>query len=418
MLKKLQYLYLFIFFLQTSSFSEELCNCGTISKDFDYRNAVIAFDKALIVSGFADMKHEFPSEILDFLENPLFDVEGSIHWKVDETIQVNTPGMNQIALPRILFRFAEWTDIRDPIEKPRPKNSLETCVDFEHQEKEELRFFKDYTVFPRAFNALRKDLDLSYERCKEFYHRRIAEFNKGEGIPYLTLKELKKNLKLETKRFEKNRKILDEQEIISFNLSKESLDFCLKYHDRPMAHFERGVFCFLEGETLDALEHVYKAINLGDGLDALQNQAILLKGQMESELGLYADAIESLTRVLNKDPTHKTAYFERASAYFEKGDFDLAFADYLVSGLKSTPLNESLGLFALGLFNGTISGSAQATSEYIPTILSSVQGLGSALWAFTENPVKVSKDFAEAAYHCVEYLIENSLSEIVKEISA
>ncbi|MBS0626966.1 MAG: hypothetical protein JSS09_02015 [Verrucomicrobia bacterium] len=325
MLKIIQYIFVVIFFVsgQDNLVAEDSCDCGTIRRDFDYRNAIMAFDKALKASHFTEMKHEFPFEIFDYLGNrTIFDFEGNIYWQVHDTVELNIRGGSQIVVPRILHRTVEWTDTRDPILRTWSKESKETYqeflahIDFEHQENEEFLFFKDYTVFPRIFTALRKDIELFYGRSAEFYHRRIAEFKRDEGIFELTLKDLKKDLKANTKRFESARKILDEQEIIAFNLSKESLDFCLENHDRPMAHFERGVFCFLEGDTVDALEHVYKAINLGHDLDVLQNQAILLKGQMESELGLYTEAIESLTRVIQKDPTHKTAYFERASAYF------------------------------------------------------------------------------------------------------
>lgn len=384
----------------------------------------MAFDKALKVTYFSDMEQEFPPEVFDRFGNQVFDFEGNIHWKICDTIQVNHIERSQISLPRTIFRFVEWTDTRDPIERWWSKDSPETYeefisdVRFEYTEKEEFLFFKDYTVFPRVFNALRKDLDLFYERSIEFYHRRINEIKNGEGIVDLSLKDLKKDLKANTSKYKKRKKVLEEQEIISFNLCKESLDFCLKYHDRPIAHFERGVFCFLEGDTPNALEHVYKAINLSGDLDALQNQAVLLKGQMESELGLYTEAIESLTRVIQKDPTHKVAYFERASAYFEAGEFDLALTDYLVSELKSSPAEESFDCFSLGLFKGAVNGSSEATLEYIPNILSSVHGLGCALWAFAENPVRVSKDLAEAAYHCMEFFKENSFDEILKEISA
>jgi len=70
---------------------------------------------------------------------------------------------------------------------------------------------------------------------------------------------------------------IEEQENIAFTKVKTSLDYCLKYHNSPKAHFERGVFCFLEGHALDALEHVYKAINLGKDLDSLGEDAALLK---------------------------------------------------------------------------------------------------------------------------------------------
>ena len=201
----------------------------------------------------------------------------------------------------------------------------------------------------------------------------------------------------------------------------------MKYHNRPKAHFERGVFCFLEGHALDALEHVYKAINLGKDLDSLGKDAALLKAQMESELGLYAEAVESLTNLIQKDPTNKTAYYERASAYFEVGYFDLALTDYLSSEFKPidpSEMFEDTALFALGMLTGAVKGGAEAGKEFIPSMLSTVYGLREALWTSVAHPIdhtiqaiQVSKDLALAAYSCAEYLAETPISRMKDTVS-
>ena len=340
MLKMIKNLFSFFLFLSApfSLLAEQKCVCGTIARDYEYRNAVAAFDTALVASGFHFANGYFPRRIFDGLGNKIFAIEGEIYWASEKQIvKSRTDGVPSIEVSRSLHRYAEWTDLLDvDLRNFRSKSAEERKIinsnnRFEHVEEDEFEFYKDYTVFPRVFSTLRKDIMLDGQRRLDFYHRRLAEFKRNEGIRYFTINELKDDLKSSEKQFKKTIKILDDQQEIAFANSKSSLDYCLQYHDRPKAHFERGVFCFLEGHALDALEHVYKAINLGKDLDSLGEDATLLKAQMESALGLYAEAVESLTNLIQKDPTNKTAYYERASAYFEVGDFDLALTDYLSS---------------------------------------------------------------------------------------
>ena len=48
-------------------------------------------------------------------------------------------------------------------------------------------------------------------------------------------------------------------------------------------------------------------------------------------MGKYEQAIEALSAAIKKDPKNKAAYFHRAAAYFETGNFDEALNDYLRS---------------------------------------------------------------------------------------
>jgi len=166
---------------------------------------------------------------------------------------------------------------------------------------------------------------------------------------------------LESKRrdFKKAFETLEKQQLQAIKALEHSLDLFLKVHNCPKAHLERGAFYFLEGRTLSALEHVYKAIRLKDDLQALREETLLLKSQVEAEAGLYVEAITTLTELVQKNPSHKEAYFERASAYFEVGDFDLALQDYLSSDFKSTSaeaLAKDMTLFAAGLLTGAVQG--------------------------------------------------------------
>jgi hypothetical protein len=104
--------------------------------------------------------------------------------------------------------------------------------------------------------------------------------------------------------------------------------------------------------------------------------------------------------------SNKQAYFERAVAYFELGQFDLSLEDYFSSKIKLQPISpDSLELmsFSLGLTQGILKGGIQAGAEFIPSLLSSMYGLGHGLWAFAQDPVQVSVAFVEcyASLHSI-----------------
>lgn len=141
--------------------------------------------------------------------------------------------------------------------------------------------------------------------------------------------------------------------------------------------------------------------------ELLTSELYLQEGTVYVELGLYDKAVVSLSNAIHKDPNNKQAYFERAAAYFELGQFDLSLEDYLSSKIKPQPISaESLELisFSLGLTQGILKGGSQAGAEFIPSLLSSMRGLGHGLWAFAQDPVRVSTAFAEAAQACVQFI--------------
>jgi tetratricopeptide (TPR) repeat protein len=92
-----------------------------------------------------------------------------------------------------------------------------------------------------------------------------------------------------------------------------------------------------------------------------------------SETGLYNRAIEILNEIIENNPENKSAYFERAIAYFELGDFDLSLEDYLNSGIKPKPVSSKFPemiSFSLGLTKGAFNGGVEAGVEFIPSMLS------------------------------------------------
>ena len=395
--------------------------------DYYYRDAVMAIDKAIEKVFPYRSNRSFPDKFFSS-QNEVFYSEGIIYWGPEDRYieRYLSSGQLRYIVNRTLYRCVEWTDVRDHKRGQVRLDSGTREHIFKHKTEETFKFHNDYTVFSRAFSSLKSDLTFQHQRCLESYDRRFSEFKTKYKVYDYTPQELNDTRNSSKKYFIRSLKDIEEQEKIALTSIKASLDYCLKYHDRPKAHFERGIFCFLEGHALDALEHVYKAINLGKDLDSLGEDAALLKAQMESELGLYAEAVESLTNLIQKDPTNKMAYYERASAYFEVGDFDLALTDYLSSEFKPINPSEMVGdtaLFALGMLTGAVKGGAEAADEFIPSMLSTMYGLGGALWTSVAHPIdhtvqaiQVSKDLAMAAYSCAEYLAETPISQMKEAI--
>ena len=176
------------------------------------------------------------------------------------------------------------------------------------------------------------------------------------------------------------------------------------------------------GKIVDALDQINIALKKAkaEDLQSLKENALLLKGRSELEAGLYANAVLTLSEMIDKQPDNKDAYFERANAYFELGDFDLSLGDYLASELKPEPNSietTEMGLFSLGLAKGIVQGGAQAGIEFIPSLLSSLQGIGHGLWAFAQDPVQISKTFIQASQDCINFIREHTPQETLLELA-
>jgi tetratricopeptide (TPR) repeat protein len=201
---------------------------------------------------------------------------------------------------------------------------------------------------------------------------------------------------------------------------------CLQKHPHPKIFYERGMVRFHLGETLDSLDDIKELISFAEKnnhSEFLTSDLYLKEGLGLSEIISYDEAIVSLTKAIEKDPKNKEAYFERAFAYFEKGKFDQALADYLASGFKPhkvdpkkikafNPLK-----FSQGLLSGMLKGSKESAVEFVPSLLGSLQGINRGVWALVSNPLKVSQDFLEASYICVQYMKENTSYENLSKLA-
>ncbi len=185
-----------------------------------------------------------------------------------------------------------------------------------------------------------------------------------------------------------------------------------------MLHFEQG-------KNIEFVNDISKIIEKGDVQDVLQrnNQSdfsLYLKiGRNYNELAAYDQAIEALDKAIELNPLNKNAYFERAIAYFEKGNISTSLQDYLQSNLKPTQIDLDLKDsfdYAAGLLFGAAKGVKEGVVDYVPSILSSAQGLSHGLWSLVTTPAQVSKQVVEACKGCANFLKENASAEIVSKI--
>ena len=213
-------------------------------------------------------------------------------------------------------------------------------------------------------------------------------------------------------------RIIDELQCDFLNLYSQ----CLEKHPHPKIYYERGMIYHHRGEFFDSIWDIKKLFNCSEENNLeefLTSKLYFQEGQAYVEQGLYDKALKALTKSIQKDPQNKEAYFERAQAYFELGKFDEALNDYLNSDYKITPIDpkdfRKLN-FAKGLIKGTMKGGGTAVLEFVPSLLSTMQGLGNGLWSFVTNPLDCSVEIVDGCYNCIKFIKENETKEILETL--
>lgn len=188
------------------------------------------------------------------------------------------------------------------------------------------------------------------------------------------------------------------------------------------ALYHHGMILFQEGDFSGAFFDIKKLIDqaqLANLFDQLKTEIFLLDGQLNSELGLYQEAIASLCRAIEKDPKNIAAKIERAIAYFETGQWNLALNDYLniKPAVDLSPIAEQILLeFSKGLSEGASEGFLHAASDLIPSLISTASGAGNLLWAGICDPLYVPQKLAQATYEFFNYLSESNLATIAQSL--
>lgn len=180
---------------------------------------------------------------------------------------------------------------------------------------------------------------------------------------------------------------------------------CIKDHGNILAYYERGKIYFDRGYYYDSLKDVQFIFDKGFGdellADIKENDALLLRSKALFEICEYEEAITILSKIINRDPQNKEAYYTRAISYFETGNFELALLDYVLSDkskmLANTQLLTSLQFYS-ALMQGLKDGGLVALVDFFPSLCSTAYGIGQTLWAFGSHPVNFTFDFCNACY--------------------
>lgn len=188
---------------------------------------------------------------------------------------------------------------------------------------------------------------------------------------------------------------------------------CIQDHGNILAFYERGKIFYDRGFYFESVSDIRAILEKGFGDELLQNfnteDALLLRGKALFEIAQYEEAIELLSKIINKNPQNKEAYYNRAIAYFETGNFDLALMDYVLSERSNSIVNAKLltsGEFYSALIQGLTDGGLEGLKNFAPSLCSTAYGLGKSLWSFGVHPVNSSIEFAN---HCQE-VCNNSIN--------
>jgi len=193
---------------------------------------------------------------------------------------------------------------------------------------------------------------------------------------------------------------------------------CLEKHPHPKIFYERGMIYSHRNDYFNALQDMEIFLNaMEESGEEIPTHIYLQEGSYYAELGLYDKAISALSKSIAQDPHQKEAYLERACAYFEKGNFDNAIADFLTSDHTTKSLGEKSNLldFSVSLVKGITNGATHSLENFIPSALSSIQGLGHGLWAFATDPKNVSQEIIDTSRQCIQslYNLDQELLEAI-----
>lgn len=152
------------------------------------------------------------------------------------------------------------------------------------------------------------------------------------------------------------------------------------------------------------------------------------QGTILNNLLLHKEAINTLTNAINLNPSNRNAYLERALAYFETDQLDMALMDYQTYKklVNHTPFKNNKHYFEMiensynpmnkiefsgGMIKGIKDGAKDSAKEFVPSTLDCFRGILYGLWAFACSPIEISQEMASAAYSIGEFLYSHNSEE-------
>lgn len=204
-------------------------------------------------------------------------------------------------------------------------------------------------------------------------------------------------------------RIYDHLNLIHYDFYDLYID-CLAAHPHPKIHYELGMIKMHMGDIEGALSHIRELMDLAQSEDfPITSEMYCQEGKVYQQMGMFDQAVTSLTKAIQKNPKNKEAYFARAQAYFETGNFEKALNDYLQSE-KSNKLSQNLRAsieYNVSLLKGLTIGSVEGATDTTLTLLHSPYGAAQALWTFAQEPVKTTTNFYNSVYDTVQCITEH-----------
>lgn len=321
---------------------------------------------------------------------------------------------------------------------PRQNLSFGSYLDFQSvasQLMKDLRFYYldvyqlELNHYRAALPALKKEIKRDDFTHAHFETDGTLEFTYGDEIDRdVPIQEFYKNLQsdirnLKTKLpdlsedYEEKREWLEEKIRKIDSKYKDIFVWCLRHHQREGIIFEDAIDHFLMGDfeyAIDQIRELIEASEIDNVQDELMAKLFMLKGSLQNECCHYSDAIIDLTTAIQKDPSRKEVYFERAVSYFELGQFDLAIQDYLASGIRPTyPINPTQ--WGLGISAGLLEGSGEFLTDFFPSLLGSLRGVSDGLWALAKDPRGASQEVVQASQQLIRYIESHSTKEMLQD---
>lgn len=410
----------FLTLLSSLSANEEDCYCGQVPYDPLYAKAAYLLNSAVHDTNFdCQYLSEFPDAARHFYppfgmpkgEEGTFPTRGKIFWEViKKSCCENAVLFNETEIKK--FKTPYW--VCAPIKIQRTKewaNHRSNFIPFERKEEQIFVFKNDYSAIPYAFEVLKNDVATYFDESDLFIDERLRDlenkkpFYQWGGLVLLPATKTKlMEVREEVRRSrEKTVNAIAQKEAEALSACSLSLEHCIAKHQNPMAYINRGLFYYLEGNSLEALDQIDAALKKAkkDQLQQLRDSCLLLKGLTELEAGYYADAVLTLTDLIEKNPAYKEAYFERAVAHFETGEFEKSLSDYLQSKNEEPEKqeNNSFSLeYASGLLEGISKGFQEEFADSLPA-WASMTALG--LWTtFNTAPIPHAK-IVSATLSCI-----------------
>lgn len=431
-----------ILVLFSSSYAEDTdCYCGQVRYDRLYAKAAYLLHSSIKDTNFnCEYTSEYPYAARQFYpphslragHNDSYPTRGKIFWEITKRFCCeNSILFNENEIKS--GKLSQWLDVPIKIERTIEWFDLPNhFTPFEHKERQIFFFKNDYSAIPYAFQVLKNDVTTYFDESNLFIDERMRDLAKNKtfyqwgGLTEIPATKTKLAEVREEVRNSRQETInaIEQKEAEALAACSQSLEQCMAKHQNPMAYINRGLFYYLEGNSLEALDQIDTALKKAkkEDLEKLRDSCLLLKGLTELEAGYYADAVLTLTDLIEKNPTHKEAYFERAIAHFENGEFDKSLSDYLQSKTEEPEKQENNQFsldYASGLLEGISKGFQEEFADSLPA-WASITALG--LWTtFNTAPVPHAK-IVSATLSCIAaaavYLTADRVVGELKELVA